>query len=87
MKQKQGTDNKAPASIAGAFLTGSQIYGEPNDSSDVDLVVLVDGPTAIGLIALSDEADLSEMLPSIRSRRQRSGTGSASRTGSRSNLT
>ena len=25
-----------------AFLTGSRVYGEPHDESDIDLVILVD---------------------------------------------
>lgn len=36
-----------------AFLTGSREYGEPNSKSDIDLVVLMDEPTAIKIRKLA----------------------------------
>jgi len=37
-----------------AFLTGSQIYGNPSPESDVDLVIFTDQETVDKLVELSD---------------------------------
>lgn len=36
-----------------AFLTGSRVYGNPNDDSDIDLVIRVDRETKEKLIELA----------------------------------
>ena len=41
-----------------AFLTGSQVYGKPEEFSDVDLVVRVDQETAQKLVELSDDESI-----------------------------
>lgn len=38
-----------------AFVTGSVIYGEPQEGSDIDLVVLCDEDSAKGLMHYCDE--------------------------------
>lgn len=46
-----------------AFITGSQVYGTPNEDSDIDLVILVDGDVeshdALELLAAKGEPVLA----------------------------
>lgn len=37
-----------------AFITGSRAYGKPTKTSDIDLVVFTDVPTAVTLAKLAD---------------------------------
>jgi len=47
-----------------AFLTGSHAYGKPKPSSDVDLVVMLEGPAAVVLVKLlRTEADAGSDPP------------------------
>jgi len=44
-----------------AFLTGSQVYGEPTQDSDVDLVIFTDVDTMLRLQALAETSQTASI--------------------------